>query len=73
MSRMIVVDVEALAFFPSMTTPLQRYEEVGAVCENNECENAGDWEQYDTDTVKTDEIGDYVRCYYCKMKIYLED
>lgn len=56
-----------------MTTPLQRYEEVPAVCENNKCEGAGSFELYDTDTVKRDKIGDYVRCYYCKRKIYLED
>jgi len=51
---------------------IQRLEEVPGVCENNKCSSAGCFELYDTDEVKTDKKGDYVECYDCGRKIYLE-
>lgn len=51
---------------------IQRLEEVPAVCQNSECQYAESFELYDTDTVKKDEIGDYVLCYGCKHKLYLD-
>lgn len=51
---------------------IQRLEEVPAICENSSCSYAHSFELYDTDTVKRDSIGDYVKCYGCKWKIYLD-
>lgn len=56
-----------------MTTPLQRYEEVPAICKNDDCENKNCFELYDTDTVKSDDHGDFVLCCECNQKIYLDD
>lgn len=51
---------------------IQRLEEVPAICQNSECTHAEEFELYDTDTVKTDDIGDYVKCRGCKQKLYLD-
>lgn len=51
---------------------IQRYEEIPAICQNSECQYAESFELYDTDSVKKDDIGDYVICYGCKHKLYLD-
>lgn len=51
---------------------VQRLEEIPGICENSKCEYAHSFELYDSEKVKKDSTGDYVKCYGCKQKIYLD-
>jgi hypothetical protein len=52
-----------------MSVPLQRYEEIPAVCKNKDCDNFRGFELVDTDEVKTQNGIDYVLCRYCGEEI----
>lgn len=50
---------------------LQWQEDTPGVCENKECENYKAFELYDVAEVKTEDLKEYVTCFFCKEKIYL--
>lgn len=52
--------------------PLQRYEETPAFCKNENCDNFKCFELYDVEDIKNDGDKDYVICYECKQKTYID-
>lgn len=52
---------------------IQLREDIPGVCENKECENYRAFELYEVEEVKTENKKDYIECYYCKQKIWLDD
>lgn len=47
--------------------------EFPAICLNKKCKDYKSFELHEFTEIKKDKKGDYVRCYCCKKKIYLED
>lgn len=52
---------------------IQLKEEIPAICTNQACMNYQAFELYDVEDVKEDKNKkDYIECYECKSKIYLD-
>ena len=52
---------------------IQLYEEIPAVCKNPDCEDIGAFVLYDVDEIVIGEDKkEYVICYECKCKIYID-